>query len=204
MHFPSVINPENVPRAVCAPENARHLIDYKNREIDHSRCVAYMDCLDTCKHRAISIPDDGNGRPCNHLKQEQNPPSTPFSHRSCSSSRYAAAKREKECGRLDWLLFSTRKFEAHASSLSGAGSLRNMIVVARAASYACRSARTGCCALPLGWKHAAGIFCKARLLSSNAKCSGLPGRARHRRDFRPKKVSYTDRNPYAVWVKLRV
>ena len=34
---------------------SRGCIDYKNHRIDYSRCVACMDCIDTCKHDALRL-----------------------------------------------------------------------------------------------------------------------------------------------------
>lgn len=45
----------NVQIVVYVPVNARRLaINYKDHRIDYSRCVTCMDCIDSCKHGAIS------------------------------------------------------------------------------------------------------------------------------------------------------
>ena len=41
--------------SLCSRRCKAACIDYKNHRIDYSRCVACMDCLDTCKHDAIHL-----------------------------------------------------------------------------------------------------------------------------------------------------
>ncbi len=41
--------------SLCSRQCKAACIDYKNHRIDYSRCVACMDCLDTCKHDAIHM-----------------------------------------------------------------------------------------------------------------------------------------------------
>lgn len=41
--------------SLCSRQCKASCIDYKNHHIDLSRCVACMDCLDACKHDAISL-----------------------------------------------------------------------------------------------------------------------------------------------------
>ena len=41
---------------LCSKKCKASCIDAKNHRIDYSRCVAYMDCIYTCKHGAISLP----------------------------------------------------------------------------------------------------------------------------------------------------
>ena len=38
---------------LCARQCKAACIDYKNHQIDYSRCVACMDCLDSCRHDAL-------------------------------------------------------------------------------------------------------------------------------------------------------
>lgn len=41
--------------SLCARRCKGSCIDYKNRQIDYSRCVACMNCLDNCKHGALHL-----------------------------------------------------------------------------------------------------------------------------------------------------
>lgn len=41
--------------SLCARRCKAACIDYKHHRVDHSRCVACMDCLDNCKHGAIKL-----------------------------------------------------------------------------------------------------------------------------------------------------
>lgn len=41
--------------SLCARKCKAACIDYKNHKIDYSRCVACMDCIDTCKHDALHL-----------------------------------------------------------------------------------------------------------------------------------------------------
>lgn len=41
--------------SLCARRCKAACIDYKNHRIDYSRCVACMDCLDSCKHGALHL-----------------------------------------------------------------------------------------------------------------------------------------------------
>lgn len=41
--------------SLCARGCKAACIDYKNHAIDYSRCVACMDCIDTCKHGALTL-----------------------------------------------------------------------------------------------------------------------------------------------------
>lgn len=41
--------------SLCSRGCKAACIDYKSHKIDHSRCVACMDCIDTCKHGALSL-----------------------------------------------------------------------------------------------------------------------------------------------------
>ena len=53
--FRPVIDPEKCNScSLCARKCKAACIDYKNHQIDRSRCVACMDCLDTCKHGDIT------------------------------------------------------------------------------------------------------------------------------------------------------
>lgn len=66
--------------SLCARRCKAACIDYKQHKIDYSRCVACMDCIDTCKHGALRLQcrlsknsgkancADGNGKP---MQQEQ-------------------------------------------------------------------------------------------------------------------------------------
>ncbi len=50
-----VIDEEKCNRCgLCSRRCKASCIDSKNRRIDYSRCVACMDCIDTCRHGAIS------------------------------------------------------------------------------------------------------------------------------------------------------
>lgn len=52
--FKPVINPDKCNScSLCSRKCKAACIDFKNHQIDYSRCVACMDCLDTCKHQAI-------------------------------------------------------------------------------------------------------------------------------------------------------
>lgn len=51
-----VINAEKCKDcSLCSRRCKAACIDYKNHNIDYSRCVACMDCLETCKHDAIHL-----------------------------------------------------------------------------------------------------------------------------------------------------
>lgn len=41
--------------SLCSRHCKAACIDYKNHKIDYSRCVACMDCIDTCKHDALHL-----------------------------------------------------------------------------------------------------------------------------------------------------
>ena len=41
--------------SLCSRRCKAACIDYKNHRIDYSRCVACMDCIDTCKHDALHL-----------------------------------------------------------------------------------------------------------------------------------------------------
>lgn len=41
--------------SLCARRCKAACIDYKNHRIDYSRCVACMDCLDNCRHGALTL-----------------------------------------------------------------------------------------------------------------------------------------------------
>ena len=41
--------------SLCSRGCKAACIDYKNHKIDYSRCVACMDCIDTCKHDALHL-----------------------------------------------------------------------------------------------------------------------------------------------------
>lgn len=41
--------------SLCARKCKAACIDYKNHKIDYSRCVACMDCVETCKHDALHL-----------------------------------------------------------------------------------------------------------------------------------------------------
>lgn len=41
--------------SLCSRKCKAACIDYKNHHIDYSRCVACMDCIDTCKHGALKL-----------------------------------------------------------------------------------------------------------------------------------------------------
>lgn len=52
--FRPVIDPEKCRDCgLCARGCKAACIDYRNRRIDYSRCVACMDCLDVCRHGAV-------------------------------------------------------------------------------------------------------------------------------------------------------
>lgn len=41
--------------SLCSRRCKASCIDYKNHAIDYSRCVACMDCIDNCKHHALTL-----------------------------------------------------------------------------------------------------------------------------------------------------
>ena len=54
--FRPVIDAEKCKNcSLCSRGCKAACIDYKNHRIDHSRCVACMDCIDTCKHDALRL-----------------------------------------------------------------------------------------------------------------------------------------------------
>ncbi len=52
--------------SLCSRKCKASCIDFKNHNIDYSRCVTCMDCIDTCKHGAISYR---YGNPFSSAKQ---------------------------------------------------------------------------------------------------------------------------------------
>ena len=54
--FRPVINKEKCKNcSLCSRGCKAACIDYKHHHIDYSRCVACMDCIDTCKHDALRL-----------------------------------------------------------------------------------------------------------------------------------------------------
>lgn len=54
--FRPVIDTEKCKNcSLCSRGCKAACIDYKNHHIDYSRCVACMDCIDTCKHDALRL-----------------------------------------------------------------------------------------------------------------------------------------------------
>lgn len=54
--FRPVINKEKCKNcSLCSRGCKTACIDYKHHHIDYSRCVACMDCIDTCKHDALRL-----------------------------------------------------------------------------------------------------------------------------------------------------
>ena len=54
--FRPVIDAEKCKNcSLCSRGCKAACIDYKNHRIDYSRCVACMDCIDTCKHDALRL-----------------------------------------------------------------------------------------------------------------------------------------------------
>lgn len=54
--FRPVVDAEKYKKcSLCSRRCKAACIDYKNHRIDYSRCVACMDCLDTCKHDALHL-----------------------------------------------------------------------------------------------------------------------------------------------------
>lgn len=54
--FRPVIDAEKFKNcSLCSRGCKAACIDYKNHRIDYSRCVACMDCIDTCKHDALRL-----------------------------------------------------------------------------------------------------------------------------------------------------
>lgn len=54
--FQPVIDSEKCKNcSLCARRCKAACIDHKNHRIDYSRCVACMDCIDTCKHGALTL-----------------------------------------------------------------------------------------------------------------------------------------------------
>mgnify|MGYP001512176072 FL=1 len=54
--FRPVVDAEKCKKcSLCSRRCKAASIDYKNHRIDYSRCVACMDCLDTCKHDALHL-----------------------------------------------------------------------------------------------------------------------------------------------------
>lgn len=51
-----VLNPDKCKNcSLCSRKCKAACIDYKNHKIDYSRCVACMNCIDTCKHDALHL-----------------------------------------------------------------------------------------------------------------------------------------------------
>ena len=54
--FAPVIDGEKCKNcSLCSRGCKAACIDYKNHKIEYSRCVACMDCIDTCKHNALKL-----------------------------------------------------------------------------------------------------------------------------------------------------
>lgn len=54
--FRPVVDAEKCKKcSLCSRRCKAACIDYKSHRIDYSRCVACMDCLDTCKHDALHL-----------------------------------------------------------------------------------------------------------------------------------------------------
>lgn len=70
--------------SLCSRRCKAACIDYKNHRIDYSRCVACMDCLDTCKHDALRLQ-------CRWKKQEK--PATGHPVKAASSAQIDTARR---------------------------------------------------------------------------------------------------------------
>ena len=70
--FRPVINTNKCKNcSLCARRCKAACIDYKNHNIDHSRCVACMDCIDNCKHGALRLECRfGNKRSDKKAKEE--------------------------------------------------------------------------------------------------------------------------------------
>lgn len=70
--------------SLCSRRCKAACIDYKNHRIDYSRCVACMDCLDTCKHDALRLQ-------CRWKKQEK--PATGHPVKAASFAQIDTARR---------------------------------------------------------------------------------------------------------------
>ena len=68
--FAPVIDTEKCRNCgLCSKQCKASCIDMKNHEIDYSRCVACMDCIDTCKDGAIRY--EKRRKPSNTVKESQ-------------------------------------------------------------------------------------------------------------------------------------
>lgn len=70
--------------SLCSRRCKAACIDYKNHRIDYSRCVACMDCLETCKHDALHLQ-------CRWKEAKKAAPGNPV--RPVSSEQIDAARR---------------------------------------------------------------------------------------------------------------
>ena len=76
--FKPVIDAEKCKEcSLCTCRCKASCIDYKNHDIDYSRCVACMDCIDTCKHGALKYRFVGWGKPVSGKKADNDRSSAP-------------------------------------------------------------------------------------------------------------------------------
>ena len=69
--FKPVIDAEKCKEcSLCTRKCKASCIDFKSHDIDYSRCVACMDCVDTCKHGALKYRFVGWGRHASGKKAE--------------------------------------------------------------------------------------------------------------------------------------
>lgn len=133
---------------LCSRKCKAACIDGKEHRIDHSRCVACMDCIDTCKHGAVGFrmrtkaSDKKTGK---EEKQKADNSQIDTARRSfLSATAVLAATCRKRKWTADWRLSRTRRFRYVPRRLyrrvHGAHVILHSIV--RSASFVCRPAPT--------------------------------------------------------------
>lgn len=198
-----VIDPKKCTScSLCARKCKASCIDYKNHEIDRSRCVACMDCLDTCKHGAISYTRRRERTAVQSSKtEEQNPSRRHFLTGVALLLGTAAAKAQEKNVDGGLAVILDKKIPRRTTPLAppGAGSLRNMNRHCTGCQLCVSSARTGCCALPLGWKRlcSRNLLMSAVIVVPNVRNVRKFARPERSDGFRPKKSQlYRSAMPY--------
>ena len=138
--------------SLCSKNCKASCIDFKTHSVDYSRCVVCGDCIDSCKHGALSYQA--------HQAHERNPmsPISPMTlkvflgARSCFRQlwpRRLRWLRKPKRQTVDWPRLRTRWHPTvrHRSFLRERARNKTSSNTARVASCACRSVLTRCCAL---------------------------------------------------------
>ena len=172
--FRPVIDAEKCKNcSLCSRGGKAACIDYKNHRIDYSRCVACMDCIDTCKHDALRLEyrwkktnKTATDKPAQTVTSEQ----IDTARRSflsatavLAATSVVKAQEKKVDGGL--AVIEDKKIPVRATPIvpPGAWSARHFAghctdcqlcvrTTAPAASSACRYVPTAYCGLRPGWR----------------------------------------------------